>query len=277
MSENSVFVPLCAGSLVAVTVSGCFFFQDEDCFGPDYCDGDKLWTVDGPQEWSSGCVENIEEDCSETGRICQEYDDGYGHQEAGCFYADISCDTGIQAMCDGDFVYQCDLSAKAAVERESCAESGRVCRKYTDETGETAGCFYEGISCETDGGDAVAAQVCDGDVAYVCNTDAAMAFKLQDCREVGRICVEVADWGAVCTTLCTEEEEGERKCNETAIMIIRCEGGAWIPEKACMQNNYCTEIDQVGTAEPLCVQESRDDIHTHPTYPLNIVRARPFQ
>ena len=80
MSMNTIFVPLCVGSLVTVTVSGCFFFQDEDCFGPDYCDGDKVWTFDGPEEWSSGCVENIEEDCSETGRVCQEYDDGYGQE-----------------------------------------------------------------------------------------------------------------------------------------------------------------------------------------------------
>ena len=83
-----------------------------------------------------------------------------------------------------------------------------------------------------------------------------MAFKRQDCREVDRICVEVESWGAVCTTPCTAEEEGERKCSETANMIIRCEDGAWIPEKACEQNNTCTELEQAGTALPLCVQES---------------------
>ena len=176
MSMNTIFVPLCVGSLVTVTVSGCFFFQDEDCFGPDYCDGDKVWTFDGPEEWSSGCVENIEEDCSETGRVCQEYDDGYG-QEAGCFYPDIQCEAGTQALCDGVYVYRCDSYFRAAFERESCAETGRVCREYTDTTGETAGCFFEGISCKVDGGEAVAEQVCDDDIAYVCDTHAAMAFK----------------------------------------------------------------------------------------------------
>ena len=251
MSKYTSCISFSVGALVAVTISGCLFLPDENCSFQDYCRGDKLYAADGPGEWS-GCIDYILEDCAETGRVCQEYNDGYA-QEAGCFYPEIQCDSGARALCDGDFVYRCDSYANAAVERESCAETGRVCREYTDESGETAGCFYEGISCEVSGGAAAMNDVCDDDFAYVCDPNAEMAFKRTDCTETGEICVQVENWGAVCTTACAQE--GERMCNATTTMIVRCNNGAWTPEQACGYGSYCEEVEQAGAVELLCVAE----------------------
>ena len=252
MSKNAICICLCAGALIATTVSGCYFRQNEDCPFREYCKGNELWSIEGLGEWSNSCEDYIIEDCSERGGVCQEYGDG-DDPGAGCYYPDIPCDTGVRALCDDTFVYRCDTERQTAVERESCAETGRVCRAYTDDTGETAGCFYEGISCESRGGGAAIYDVCDDDFAYVCDPDAAMAFKRTDCTETGDVCVQVENWGAVCTTACTEE--GARSCDASAIQIVRCSNGAWIPEEYCWNDTRCVADGQNGAVGPICAEQ----------------------
>ncbi len=249
MSRNIICIPFYMGTTIAMTISGCMFVSGEDCSYQDYCRGDLLYAAEGPAEWSNDCIEYILEDCAETGSVCQEYKDG-----AVCLYPEISCNPGVQALCDGDFVYRCDSNTNAAVERESCAETGRVCREYTDGTGDTAGCFYEGIICESRSEATAMNDVCDDNFAYVCDPDADMAFKRTDCRETGEMCVQVEGWGAVCTIACTEE--GERKCNPSSTIIIRCINGGWIPEEYCEYGSLCEAVEQEGVTEPHCVQES---------------------